>query len=81
MRQDACDKVECFKDTFDASYEICKLIKKSPQRETILNDLNAFCVTRWTGRGDTLAAIINNDKEVMALWEHALQKIQKQRQG
>ena len=82
--KDACDKVECLKDTFDASYEICKLIKKSPQRETILNDLrvesqntdpsvHAFCVTRWTVRGNTLAAIINNHKEVMALWEQALQ--------
>ena len=30
----ACTKIQCLKNTFDTAKEICKLVKKFPQRET-----------------------------------------------
>ena len=55
--KDACDKVECLKEAFDSIREICKLVKKSPQRDTKLSEIrsatqnqeksiDAFCPTR-----------------------------------
>ena len=81
--KDACTKIQCLKDTFDTPKEICKLVKKSTQRETYLRKLriqsgkkeksvHAFCPTRWTVRGATLASIIDNYNELMGLWEHSL---------
>ena len=81
--KDACTKVKCLKDTFDTTKEICKLVKKSPQRETYLKKLriqsgnteknvHAFCPTRWTVRGATLSSIIANHTELMSLWENSL---------
>ena len=81
--KDACTKIQCLKDTFYTANEICKLVNKSPQRETYLRKLriqsgnkeksvHAFCPTRWTVRGATLASIIDNHNELMSLWEHSL---------
>lgn len=81
--KDACNKVPCLKNTFDCAFEVIKLIKKSPQRETMLKQLrmntknedksvHAFCVTRWTVRGEVLESIINNHGEMMELWNNAL---------
>ena len=67
--------------------EINKLVKDSPQRSMKLEELrkaganesksvHAFCPTRWTVRGDTLAAVTNNHNELMELWEWSLAKLQ-----
>ena len=79
--KDACTEVPTLTETFAITKEICKLIKKSPQRETLLKKLrkesendaksvHAFCPTRWTVRGDTLKALINNHNELMGGWEN-----------
>ena len=63
--------------------EIGKLVKKSPQRNTKLDKIKEetqneskgvhdFCPTRWTVRGEALAAVINNHEEFMELWEWSL---------
>lgn len=81
--KDACSQVPCLSETFDTAAEIVKLVKKSPQRETLLKQLrskskndsksvHAFCVTRWTVRGEVLESILNNHGELMGLWEKAL---------
>ena len=55
--KDACDKVECLKETFDSIRGICKLVEKSRQRDTKLseiqsvtqnqeNSIHAYCPTR-----------------------------------
>ena len=72
------------KDCFDIAREITKLIKDSPKKETLLKEIreesanshkgiHTFCPTRWTVRGETLASLINNHKELMELWEKALE--------
>ena len=37
--KDACDKVECLKEAFDSIRGICKVVKKSPQRDTKLSEI------------------------------------------
>ena len=81
--KDACKDVKCLKDKFDTASEICKLVNKSPQRDTHLKKLReetenedagvlAFCPTRWMVHGKTLAAILNNHQELSDLWKWSL---------
>ena len=82
--KDTCTKVRSMKDCFDIAREITKLIKDSPKKETLLKEIreesanshkgiHTFCPTRWTVRGETLASLINNHKELMELWEKTLE--------
>ena len=81
--KDACTEVPTRTGTFAITKEICKLLKKSPQRETLLKKLrkerendaksvHAFCSTRWTVRDDTLKVLINNHNELMGVWENGI---------
>ena len=67
----------------ETAYEICKLIKKSPKRNTKIDELRnkakndsksiqALCPTRWTVLGESLASILNNHAELMDLWNWSL---------
>ena len=81
--KDACTEVPTLTEAFAITKEICKLIKKSSQRETLLKKLRkksendaksvrAFCPKRRTVRGDTLKALINNHNELMGVWENGI---------
>ena len=65
---------------FETAHEICKLVKKSPQRDTKLDEIqsstkneskakefNVLCPTRWTVRGDALASCIKNYYELRVM--------------
>ena len=82
--KDTCTKVRSMKDCFEIASEITKLIKDYPKKETLLKEIreesanshkgiHTFCPTRWTVRGETLASLINNHKELMKLWEKTLE--------
>ena len=82
--KDACSEVDCLKNSFSIAHEIIKLVKNSPQRETLLKQLrldsgnkskslHAFCPTRWTVRGEVLESIMNNHGDLMDLWERSLE--------
>ena len=84
--KDVCFKVDVLKMTFEITREICKLVKESPQRNNKLEEirkttnyqaknLQSFCPTRWTVRGQTLDSIINNYEQLMSLWEWSLQNL------
>lgn len=84
--KDACNKIECLKEAFDSTKEICKLVKKSPQRDTKLAEIrsatknqeksvHAFCPTRWTIRAETLRSMIENHSELMRLWEWSIDNL------
>ena len=56
---DSVKSVECLKGVFEVIRKICRLIKKSPKRNTMLDDMrkqskndskgiHALCPTRWT---------------------------------
>ena len=87
---DAIKSVQCISDSLDTVREIGNLVKKSPQRNTKLDKIraetkngsrgaNAFCPTRWTVRGEALAAVINNHAELIELWDWCSTPCQKTR--
>ena len=69
--KDSCIKVKCLKETFEAVREVLLLVKKSPKRNTKLDELrnhsknnaksiHTFCPTRWTVPGETLEIVLQN---------------------
>ena len=75
-----CNKVTCLKNTMDAAREICKLVKRSPRRESHLKKIRIekgnkeenvqdFCPTCWTVQGSTPGSILKNHAELIELWE------------
>ena len=81
---DAIKGVKVLSDAFDTVKEICKLVGKSPQRDTHLKfvktsreneakSVHAFCPTRWTVRGETCQSILENHSELLELWEWSLE--------
>ena len=77
---DAIKSVKCISDSLETVREIAKLVKKSPQRSTKLDKIraetqnesrgvHAFSPARWTVRGESLEAVLNNYMELMELWE------------
>ncbi|KAJ8041249.1 Zinc finger MYM-type protein 1 [Holothuria leucospilota] len=85
-----CDSVKsvgCLKEVFETAFEICKLIKKSPKRDSKLDEIRketknehggirTLCPTRWTVRGQSLNSLLQNFKELMQLWSWSLDHIQ-----
>jgi len=75
-------------DALDTSYEIIKLIKKSPAREAIFKklkaeincdsptpDIRVLCPTRRTVRAASLKSIIDNFETLLKVWEMSLEQI------
>ena len=65
-------------------YEICKVVKKSPKRDTRLDQIrnsikkeskekHILCPNRWAVHGDALAAYIDNYTALMDLWDWSFQ--------
>ena len=72
------------KDALDIVYEIMKLIKKSPRRNSAFQllkekmspaspGIRILCPTRWTVRADALRSIVENYVVLQALWEESLE--------
>lgn len=80
---DAVKKCELMKNALDISYELIKLIKKSPRRDAVFQKIKeqihedamgnrVLCPTRWTVRAQALQSIITNYSTLQMLWEEAL---------
>lgn len=68
------------RDTFDTVHEISKLIKFSPKRDTVFEELKqeispdtpgfrVLCPTRWTVRAATLKSVLDNYSVLQRLWD------------
>ncbi|XP_041369742.1 zinc finger MYM-type protein 1-like [Gigantopelta aegis] len=68
------------RDSLDSVYEISKLIKYSPRRDTKLEELKTemnpdkpgfrvLCPTRWTVRAASLCSVLDNYSVLQSLWE------------
>ena len=79
-------KVKCLKEIFEAVREISLLVKKSPKRNTKLDEIrnhskndaksiHTFCPTCWTVRGETLESVLQNHAELLELWEWSLTNV------
>ena len=83
---DVIKNIRSLTETFGTAYEICKLVKKSPKRNTKLDairdstennskSVHAFCPTRWTVRGDALESFLENYQELMELWRWSIHEV------
>ena len=77
-----CDTMKHAKiarDALDTTFEISKLIKFSPKREGMFNQLKhdlapdcpgirVFCPTRWTVRAQSLRSVLQNYSVLQELW-------------
>lgn len=87
---DNVKQIDVMRNALDNAYEITKLVKKSPQRDTYLEKLRqasssetespnpkirVLCPTRWTVKADALHSIIENYSDLMDLWERSLIKV------
>ncbi len=84
---DAVKQSRPIKSALEMTHEITKLIKYSPRREGIFQELKSanevatgshttgvrvLCPTRWTVRADSLASIISNYGVLQTTWEEAV---------
>ena len=81
---DCVKKNTILRDTLDVTFEISKLVKFSPRRDTefekiksqLAPDIPGFrtlCPTRWTVRAASLESILNNYNVLQELWGNALE--------
>ena len=80
---DAIKKCSVMKNALDTTFEITKLIKKSPKRDIAFNRIKSamasdspgiavLCPTRWTVRADALESILKNYNALQALWVESI---------
>ena len=71
------------RDALDSSYELIKLVKRSPRRDAMLQKLKqqmpddspgirVLCPTRWTVRAEALHSILANYEVLQSLWEESI---------
>ena len=81
---DAVKNCKIMKDALDTSYELIKLVKKSPHHDAIFqklkeqmpNDSPGICVlcpTRWTVRAQVLHSILVNYEVLQIFWDESLE--------
>ena len=83
---DCIKKRKVCSDALDTAFEITKLIKFSPKRDSALNHIREesgeecgprirkFYPTRWTVRGNSVQSIPTNYNNLKQLWEECLEK-------
>jgi hypothetical protein len=83
---DTVKKSKVCKDALETAFEITRLVKFSPKRNTAFDRIRAaqeddlqcpvglrtFCHTRWTVRGDALESVVANYTSLFELWEESL---------
>ena len=81
---DAVKNCKIMKDALDTSYELIKLVKKSPRCDALLQQLKeqmpndspgirVLCPTRWTVRAQALHSILANYEVLQILWDESLE--------
>ncbi|XP_062585373.1 zinc finger MYM-type protein 1-like [Saccostrea cucullata] len=77
---DTVKKSKVMRDSLDTVFEMSKLVKYSPRRDTILEQLKremapdtpgfrVLCPTRWTVRAASLNSVLENYSVLQSLWE------------
>ena len=79
---DTVKQCKLLRDTLDVRFEVSKLVKFSPKRDTQFEKIKAelapdspgfrvLCPTRWTVRAASLRSVIDNYLVLQDLWEQA----------
>ena len=77
---DTVKQQKLIRDALDVTYEVSKLLKYSPRRDTVFEKLKlqmapefpgfrTLCPTRWTVRASSLESILSNYEVFQAFWE------------
>ena len=80
---DAVKKCKLMTDTLDVTYEITKLLKKSPRTDTCFESIKSefspdspgirmLCPTSWTVRANALKSVAKNYMVLLDTWEDCL---------
>ena len=80
---DTIKQSKVIKDALEVTQEIAKLVKRSPQRDSLLHRIKdqladntpgvrVLCPTRWTVRGHALYCIRINYRALQLLWDESL---------
>lgn len=83
---DAVKGSKLMKDALDITQEICKLVKQSPRRNALLDEIQkdnlqtspgirVLCPTRWTVRADALNSILQNYDNLQKLWSESIEYV------
>ncbi len=81
---DTMKQCKLMRDTLDVTYEIAKLIKKSPRRDVCFTNIKSetspdtpgirlLCPTRWTVRASALKSIAENYTVLLETWDECLE--------
>jgi len=82
---DTVKRCTLMKNTLDTTHEICKLVKCSPKRDALLQQIKqdvqagipgirVLCPTRWTIRADSIKSILENYVYLLELWDEAYEE-------
>ena len=83
LQPNAVRNCKLMRDALDTAYELIKLIKKSPRRDSKFQKLKegipegspgirVLCPTRWTVRAQALESILKNYEVLQLLWQECL---------
>uniref|UniRef100_A0A1X7TTB8 DUF4371 domain-containing protein n=1 Tax=Amphimedon queenslandica TaxID=400682 RepID=A0A1X7TTB8_AMPQE len=83
---DTIKRCKLMKDVLDVTYEITKLVKRSPRRDAIFKRIKkematsrdsrgicVLCLTRWAVKAEGLKSILDNFNALLELWDESLQ--------
>ena len=79
---DTIKRCSVMKNTLDTVHEICKLVKCSPKRDALLQQIKqevqadtpgirVLCPTRWTVQADSVKSTLDNYDYLTELWDEA----------
>ena len=79
---DAVKGCKLMKSCFEVVYEISKLIKRSPKRDSMFQKLKVeiaedtpgfrvLCPTRWTVRAASIQSVLDNHEVLLGVWEES----------
>ena len=82
---DTVKQSKIMRDALDTTYEMSKLVKFSPKRDSLFEKLKqelapdtpgfrTLCPTRWTVRADSLQSVLDNYEVLQDLWEEKQKK-------
>ena len=83
---DTMKQSKIMRDALDTTYEMSKLVKFSPKRDSLLEKLKqelapdtpgfrTLCPTRWTVRADSLQSVLDNYEVLQDLWEESYSEV------
>ena len=83
---DTMKQISSLKESLETAFEICKLVKYSPQREAIFRSIKesteqnscgirVMCPTRWSVRANSLKSILLNYETLFLTWDESLRLI------